>query len=49
MNQAGLIPGFWGGAWGRGYESGWPRTWVLGRSLGSRRQIRLASCLGGVL
>ena len=21
MNQAGLVPGFWGGGWGRDYES----------------------------
>ena len=45
MNQAGLVPGFWGGTWGQGYESGWPRAWVLGRSLGLRLWIRL----GGVL
>ena len=34
MNQAGLVPGFWGGGWGRNYELGWPRAWVLGEEAG---------------
>ena len=35
MNQAGLVPGFWGGAWGRDDESGWPHAWMVSCKTGN--------------